>query len=263
MDTIQKPRKPKAQPDSENPLAKQPDESFNRPEKNESRREVDIFQELRERKLKEALEPGKVSENDSANQPVRSVIPWARWVLAAFLVGVMCFFFVVSLESGNKKPAPVNKPAPEKVAAAVVNKPDPGKEVAAAIESLKSSHKARAWDNNIPEARRTNPFSFELSDAFLRDESRPVLARCTLIDIVGGRRNVEAIFALPSDKAGHQNLLILKCWGDGVKLFADGVRGASDFAVVAKCYEVQNNSRGCTILGDLIDARNLSTVSPR
>lgn len=217
---------------------------------------IDIFQELRERKLKEASFPKEIPLEKSKDEVVRPFPNWIRWFFAALMGGVLSVLVINSLESGDGK-------KPERNVRPVSKQSVSDKHGAAVMAALKTQYSARDWNSTIPDTRRANPFSIELSDALVQDDSAPVIIRATLMDIVYGRENIEVIFALPNAQPEQQNLLVLSCWKDQLDTFAEGVRGVSEYAVVANCHEAQNTLHGCTVFGGLVDARTFSMTAKK
>lgn len=222
---------------------------------------IGLFQELRQKKMKEPSLGEPVPKDDSSSEvsvcvpvPEPAVVidqrpPAGRLplILAGLIIGIAsllgAYYFRGKSEEPSTKDASLEAVSPTKDSAV--------------IESLRSKHNARDWDSAIPASRRTNPFSIEVSDSFLLDYSRPVLVRGTLLDVAYGNRNIEVIFALPKVRGQEQDRLILRCSSEQLELFADGIRGVSEYAVVANCYDTEKSGEGYSVIGDLVDAGNV------
>ena len=231
---------------------------------------TDIFQELREKKLKQsdlkAIGPAAVpvgvekGKADSRNKFTSLII--------AALIGAL--IGVAGATSGNARRELSNDNMTDDEAALAISSSMPknedaapasskSKHAAALIESMETKYNAANWSSTIQKNRRTNPFSIEIDDGLIRSDARPVVVRCTILDIAYGDNNIVTKFGI-RDAGGHfKTVLILRSEPEKLKIFAPALRGITEYAVVAKCDSAGNNSeREHLVMGRLIEAINLS-----
>ena len=231
--------------------------------------EIDIFQELREKKLKQS--DVKVACPTTVPVAPESKDPRSRnkfaGLLGAAVVGALIGVVGATSGIGAKRELSKNDVAGDESALAIpllipnhedAAPPLESKRAAALIKSLEVKYHAVRWSSGIREVRRTNPFSIEIDDALIRADARPIVVRCTILDIAYGENNIVTKFGI-RDAGGHfKNVLVLKTEKEKLRIFASALRGVTEYAVVAKCNSSENNSEGDHfVMGSLVEAVNL------
>lgn len=232
--------------------------------------ETDIFQELREKKLKQS--EAKVTGHTAAPAAVENRSTGSRnrfaSLLGAAVVGALIGVVGATSVTGAKRELSKNHLAVDEAALTIPSlmpnndtapSSSESKRAAALIESLETKHNAVDWSSSIRKNRRTNPFSVEIDDALIRADSRPVLVRCTILDIAYGDKNIVTKFGIRNVGGDFKIVLILESEIEKLNVFARALRGVTEYAVVATCNSAENNSDDDHfVTGNLIEAANLS-----